>query len=72
MGNKHGELKANRNPRGKLRLFFMAATYWLLLVLTAGFLALAHALNHIMRLLEEISATLHAIKNKLGEKPPES
>lgn len=42
----------------------MGATYWLFVVLIAGFLALEERLNRIVILLTDISATLREIKNK--------
>jgi hypothetical protein len=48
----------------------MATIYWLFVVLIGGFLALEERLNHIAGLLVEISATLHAIKDKSNQRTP--
>jgi hypothetical protein len=42
----------------------MEATYWLFVVLIAGFLSIGYGMNHVMRLLEKISDDLRPLADE--------
>jgi hypothetical protein len=42
----------------------MEATYWLFVVLIAGFLSIGYGMNHVMRLLERISDDLRPLADQ--------